>query len=182
MLRLAHEAVLRGWERARDIASKEQDFYRFREDVAAPEQRWRGKNRSDLLLAQGLPLAEAQSLRVTYGAELDPALVAFVDASTRKEQRRLRRGYGRSGDRESPLGSTHFRPTNAALRSKRSCECAVHGSKLTDMPSDWRPSPEHIEVPFKTSRRSTDRVRPPCLAGGIIGATIAHSSSVRSFG
>jgi tetratricopeptide (TPR) repeat protein len=93
MLRLAHDAVLRGWERARDITGKEQDFYRIREDVAAAEQRWRGKQLSDLLLAPGLPLAEAQSLRTTYGAELAPEVVAFIDASTRKEQRRQRRGH-----------------------------------------------------------------------------------------
>ncbi len=93
MLRLAHDAVLRGWERARDITGKEQDFYRIREDVSAAQQRWSGKQLSDLLLAPGLPLAEAQSLRATYGAELAPEIVTFIDASTRKEQRRQRRGH-----------------------------------------------------------------------------------------
>jgi tetratricopeptide (TPR) repeat protein len=93
MLRLAHDAVLRGWTRARDITTKDEDFYRIREDVAASEQRWRGRRRPDLLLAPGLPLAEAQSLRTTYGAELPADLLAFIDASTRREQWRQRRGY-----------------------------------------------------------------------------------------
>jgi tetratricopeptide (TPR) repeat protein len=93
MLRLAHEAVLRGWERARVITGKEQDFYRIREDVTAAEQRWRREQRRDLLLAPSLPLAEAQSLRATYAAELAPDLLAFIDASSRNEQRRQRRGY-----------------------------------------------------------------------------------------
>jgi tetratricopeptide (TPR) repeat protein len=93
MLRLAHDAVLRGWTRARDITTKEEDFYRIREDVAAAEQRWHGRRRPDLLLAPGLPLAEAQSLRGTYGAELPADLLAFIDASTRREQWRQRRGY-----------------------------------------------------------------------------------------
>jgi tetratricopeptide (TPR) repeat protein len=93
MLRLAHEAVLRGWVRARDIITKERDFFRIREDVTAAEQRWRGKQSGDLLLARGLPLAEAQSLKTTYGAELAPDLIAFIDASVRQERRRQRRGY-----------------------------------------------------------------------------------------
>jgi tetratricopeptide (TPR) repeat protein len=93
MLRLAHDAVLRGWQRARDITTKEQDFYRIREDVTAAQQRWREKQRNDLLLAPGLLLAEAQSLWATYGTELGADLVTFINASVRQEQRRRRRGY-----------------------------------------------------------------------------------------
>jgi hypothetical protein len=37
-------------------------------------------------------------------------------------------------------------------------------------------------TPFITSRTSTVRLLPPGLAGGITGATCAHSSSVRSLG
>ena len=81
MLRLAHDAVLRGWERARGITNKEQDFFRIRADVVAAEQRWHSHQRHDLLLGAGLPLAEAQSLRERYGAELDRKLVAFIVAS-----------------------------------------------------------------------------------------------------
>src|ERR1039458_4596960 len=36
--------------------------------------------------------------------------------------------------------------------------------------------------PFMSSRSSLSRWRPPGLAGGISGATSAHSSSVRSLG
>jgi WD40 repeat protein len=91
MLRLAHEAVLRGWERAREITTKEQDFYRIREDVAAAERRWGEKRRNDLLLAPGLQLAEAQSLMMTYGSELGPELITFINASSRQELLRHRR-------------------------------------------------------------------------------------------
>ncbi|MFI5015474.1 MAG: tetratricopeptide repeat protein [Hyphomicrobiales bacterium] len=93
MLRLAHEAVLRGWERAHELTTKEKDFYRIRAYVAAAEQRWHAQRRSDLLLAPGLPLAEAQWLKASYGAELAPELIAFVDASTAKERSRQRRAY-----------------------------------------------------------------------------------------
>jgi WD40 repeat protein len=92
-LRVTHEAVLRGWPRARDIVGKEQEFYRIRGEVVGAERRWRVKRRGDLLLPPGLPLAEAQSLRTTYGAELGGDVLAFIDASTRKERRRQRRGY-----------------------------------------------------------------------------------------
>jgi hypothetical protein len=92
MLRLAHEAVLRGWERGREITTKEQDFYRIREDVTRAEQRWRGTRRRDLLLTPGLPLAEARSLKVNYRSELPRELVHFIDVSTRREVwRKLRR-------------------------------------------------------------------------------------------
>ncbi len=37
-------------------------------------------------------------------------------------------------------------------------------------------------MPLSTSRTSTSRRRPPRLAGGIIGATSAHSASLRSLG
>jgi hypothetical protein len=37
-------------------------------------------------------------------------------------------------------------------------------------------------IPFITSRTSTVRFAPPRLAGGINGATSAHSSPVRSLG
>src|SRR5260370_39302868 len=37
-------------------------------------------------------------------------------------------------------------------------------------------------TPFITPRTSTVRLLPPGLAGGITGATCAHSSSVRSLG
>jgi hypothetical protein len=97
MLRLAHDAVLRGWGRAREIAAREQDFYRIREEVSTVEQRWRNRRRSDLLLAPGLPLAEAQSLRTAYGAELDPQLCDFIDTSSRKARQRQRRGYVLAG-------------------------------------------------------------------------------------
>jgi adenylate kinase family enzyme len=39
VIRLAHDAVLRGWHRARDIADSEQQFFRIREDVTTAEKR-----------------------------------------------------------------------------------------------------------------------------------------------
>jgi hypothetical protein len=44
----------------------------------------------------------------------------------------------------------------------------------------WQPVLRMYIRPFITSRRLTDRLLPPGLAGGIKGAISAHSSSVRS--
>ena len=84
---------LRGWTRAHAIAEREQSFFRIRGAVAEAEQHWRPTRRNDLLLPPGLPLAEAQSLKATYGAELAPEVIAFIDASTNRERSRQRRGY-----------------------------------------------------------------------------------------
>src|SRR6266568_9193762 len=51
--------------------------------------------------------------------------------------------------------------------------------------SHWHPLRFREKIVLRTSRMSTSRGRPPrglCLAGGIIGSTMAHGSSVRSEG
>src|SRR5262249_2384631 len=93
MLRLAHEAVLRGWARARDIVAREEGFYRIRQEVSSAGMRWRVTKRTDLLFAPGVPLGEAQSLISTYADELSPAGLGFVAASVRKQHARQRRAY-----------------------------------------------------------------------------------------
>jgi len=58
------------------------------------------------------------------------------------------------------------------LRGGRSFGSAAH----------WQPVLSTYINPLMTSRTSTVRLLPPRLAGGITGATKAHSSSVRSLG
>lgn len=82
-LHLAHEAVLRGWARARAIIDREQEFYRIRDEVETAERRWRGQPRDDLLVPEGLQLQEAKSLQDSYGAELNDDLLAFIAESIR---------------------------------------------------------------------------------------------------
>jgi tetratricopeptide (TPR) repeat protein len=97
-VRLAHEAVLRSWPRARDIVEANANFFRIRADVAAAEQRWRrhqggnGRRGADaFLLAPGVPLAEAAELRRQFAGELSPALLAFIDKSSTRARRQVRR-------------------------------------------------------------------------------------------
>jgi tetratricopeptide (TPR) repeat protein len=81
-VRLAHQRVLEDWARARAIVTESADFYRIRADLEESRRKWEtGKRRRELLLARGLPLAEAESIVGKYGDELSPDVVAFVRAS-----------------------------------------------------------------------------------------------------
>ena len=94
-LRLAHQRVLSDWGRAAAIAAESADFYRIRDEVEEQRQRWQdSKRRGELLLARGLPLAEAQSMVAKYGAELSPETRAFIAASRRRAQRSQLIGWG----------------------------------------------------------------------------------------
>jgi tetratricopeptide (TPR) repeat protein len=96
-VRLAHEAVLRSWPRAREIVEANASFFRIRADVAAAEERWRrhqatGARGADaFLLASGVPLAEAADMRSRFAQELSPQILAFIDRSGARARRQLRR-------------------------------------------------------------------------------------------
>ncbi|MCC7348604.1 MAG: tetratricopeptide repeat protein, partial [Variibacter sp.] len=96
-LRLAHEAVLRTWARARDIVAEHREFFRIRAEVIAAQRRFArqraergGRGANAFLLPRGVPLAEAESIRQKFAGELAPDLVAFIDLSGRGARRRQR--------------------------------------------------------------------------------------------
>jgi WD40 repeat protein len=97
-LRIAHEALLTHWPRAREqIAADRQDL-QIRGRLEAAAGRWRAAtagDRSSLLLPRGLPLAEAEGLLARRRVELGDDLVAYVEASAAAvrtaERRALRR-------------------------------------------------------------------------------------------
>ena len=87
-LRLAHQRVLTDWERARTIVAESGDFYRIRDEVEDRRRRWEANGRKgELLLARGLPLAEARKIAEAYGAELSPEARAFIAASRLRANR-----------------------------------------------------------------------------------------------
>ncbi len=94
-VRFSHERVLTAWSRARAAVEAAAGYLRVRGDLVRAEARWRQEGRrSDLLLAPGLPLAEAQKALDDFGPELDrqdPRLRAYVAASARRA--RLRQGF-----------------------------------------------------------------------------------------
>ena len=62
-MRLVHQRILLDWARARTIVADSADFYRIRDDLEESRRKWEtGKRRTELLLARGLPLAEAEAL------------------------------------------------------------------------------------------------------------------------
>ncbi len=93
-VRLAHQRVLSDWARAAAIVADSADFYRVRDEVEDQRRRWEiGKRRGELLLARGLPLAEARTMAAKYGAELSPEIRAFIDASRRRANRAQMLGW-----------------------------------------------------------------------------------------
>src|ERR1019366_9079364 len=94
-VRLAHQRVLEDWGRARAIVAESADFYRIRADLEEGRRKWQaGNRRSELLLARGLPLAEAESVAGKYGDELTPQVRAYVRASRQRANRAQMIGWG----------------------------------------------------------------------------------------
>ncbi len=85
---VSHQRVFESWERARRIIAEHKDFFRIRDEVEAECDRWRRRGRpTALLLAKGVPLAEAQQIVKAYGAELKRDILAYVATSNRRAQR-----------------------------------------------------------------------------------------------
>jgi tetratricopeptide (TPR) repeat protein len=87
LIGIAHQRVFESWEDARNIIADHRDFFRIREEVDNQFRRWDGNQRPKaLLLAKGLPLAEAQQIVKQHGDELSPAIRDYVAASSRRAQ------------------------------------------------------------------------------------------------
>jgi tetratricopeptide (TPR) repeat protein len=87
-VRLVHQRVLQDWVRARAIVVDSADFYPIRDDLEESRRKWEmGKRRTELLLARGLPLAEAESIAGKYGDELTPEVRTYVRASRKRANR-----------------------------------------------------------------------------------------------
>ena len=88
LIGVSHQRVFESWERARAIVAEHKEFFRIRDEVEAQRRRWQEKGRpSALLLAKGVPLAEAQKIVKGYGEELNQDVRAYVATSNRRAQR-----------------------------------------------------------------------------------------------
>ena len=93
-IRVAHEALLTHWERARNQLETDRQALQVRARINTATVRWREENRSaDILLPEGKLLAEATELLENFEEDLDESEIAFVKASTAKagNRRRLKR-------------------------------------------------------------------------------------------
>jgi WD40 repeat protein/class 3 adenylate cyclase len=90
VVRMAHEALLSRWPRARDIVNANRSFLETRARVQADAHQWLLDSRNpDLLLPAGKRLAEAEELLQSRREEIDDQVTAYVDASVLAQQARL---------------------------------------------------------------------------------------------
>jgi WD40 repeat protein len=93
---VAHEALLRGWGRARQWAAENRDFLRARRRVAQAQVRWLAEGRADdFLLPEGKPLAEAEALLRSREAWVPVEVRDYIRLSARhweaRQERQVRR-------------------------------------------------------------------------------------------
>lgn len=79
---VAHEALIRRWQRLRRWVDQDREFLQTRERIAGQSRLWEDEGEpADRLLAPGRPLAEGEDLLATRRLDLDPELVAYIEAS-----------------------------------------------------------------------------------------------------
>jgi class 3 adenylate cyclase len=89
VIRLAHEALLSHWPRAREIVAANREFLEARARVQAEARRWLAEDRNqDLLLPAGKRLAEAEDLLVARRGELEGYIVEYIGASAAAQRKR----------------------------------------------------------------------------------------------
>jgi hypothetical protein len=99
-VRVAHEAFLTRWERARELLARDRADLQVRARLEENAALWHDapkESRDSLLLRPGLPLAQAQDLLKRRRDSLDSAVIVYIQASAnaaqgqeRRERRRLR--------------------------------------------------------------------------------------------
>jgi len=88
---VAHEALLREWQRVREWLAENREFLRMRDRLDSSLKLWlsRGRQKDDLL-GPGLPLAEGEKLAEDFGPSLSREEAEFVAASIAAQQKRRR--------------------------------------------------------------------------------------------
>jgi eukaryotic-like serine/threonine-protein kinase len=86
---VAHEALLREWQRVKEWLAENREFLRMRDHLDASLKLWldRGKQKDDLL-GPGLPLAEGEKLDQDFAGSLTRDELAYVHASVAERKRR----------------------------------------------------------------------------------------------
>jgi len=90
IIRVAHEALLKRWPRAREIVDANRSFLETRARVQADAHRWLLENRNpELLLPPGKRLAESEEMLLSRRDEVEQHVIAFVEASSMAQRTRL---------------------------------------------------------------------------------------------
>lgn len=92
VVRLAHEALLSRWPRAKEIADANRNFLETRARIQADTERWVADDKNpDLLLPPGKRLAEGEELLKQGRSEVDDRLISYIETSSNAERARLER-------------------------------------------------------------------------------------------
>ena len=97
---VAHEALIRRWQRFRTWIDADREFLRTRQRIEEHARLWEDEAcRPDRLLPAGRPLAEGEDMLAKRRADLEPTLVEYINASAaataaRADERRRRRHTG----------------------------------------------------------------------------------------
>ncbi len=88
-VRVAHEALLRGWRRVKEWLTENREFLRMRDRLDSSLKLWlsRGKQTDDLL-EPGLHLAEGEKLVKDFGSSLSREQIDYLSASIFERDRR----------------------------------------------------------------------------------------------
>jgi WD40 repeat protein/serine/threonine protein kinase len=88
-VRVAHEALLREWQRIKDWLTENREFLRMRDRLDSSLKLWlsRGKQKDDLL-GPGLPLAEGEKLLKDFGSSLSRDQTDYIHGSVAERNRR----------------------------------------------------------------------------------------------
>jgi serine/threonine protein kinase/tetratricopeptide (TPR) repeat protein len=88
---VAHEALLKEWQRIREWLAENRDFLRMRDRLESSLKLWlsRGKQKDDLL-GPGLPLAEGEKLLKDFAPSLSQTQTDYVRTSIAEQKRRQR--------------------------------------------------------------------------------------------
>jgi WD40 repeat protein/class 3 adenylate cyclase len=87
VVRLAHEALLSRWPRARAIVNANREFLETRARVQADARRWHSDRKNpELLLPPGKRLAEAEEVLLARRDEIDDRIIEYIEASSVAER------------------------------------------------------------------------------------------------
>ncbi len=88
---VAHEALLREWQRIREWLAENRDFLRMRDRLDSSLKLWLSREKQkDDLLGPGLPLAEGEKLLTDFDPSLSQAQRDYVSSSIAEQTRQLR--------------------------------------------------------------------------------------------
>jgi hypothetical protein len=150
-VRVAHEALLTHWPKARETLTEAMSDLKLRARIEQAAEPWRSaaaRDRGSFLLQPGRPLADAEDLLRRLGGELPQDVIAFIRASLRARRGALRRRYAVAAALSSGVaaslvvgtttGATGWRIVRSG-RSKRPAQtCRARRSPIRRAREPWR--------------------------------------------